>query len=72
MLDLLLVAVDPEYQGKGINAMMFNQFILGANRLGMKYAESNLELEDNNKVQSMWKNMDAEQHKQRRAFIKEL
>lgn len=72
VLDLLLVAVDPEYQGKGINAMMFNQFILGANRLGMKYAESNLELEDNNKVQSMWKNMDAEQHKQRRAFIKEL
>ncbi|MGI6047673.1 MAG: hypothetical protein ACOYEG_06650 [Petrimonas sp.] len=72
VLDLLLVAVDDEYQGKGVNALMFNQFISAANKIGIKYAETNLELETNNKVLSMWKNMETEQHKRRRAFIKDL
>lgn len=72
VLDLMLVAVDPEYQGKGVNALLFNEFIRSANKLGMKYAESNPELELNNKVQAMWSNLDAEQTKRRRAYIKTL
>mgnify|MGYP001004896095 CR=1 FL=1 len=72
VLDLLLIAVDPEYQGKGINALMFNEFIPAANKLGMTMAESNVELEDNSKVHSLWNGMDVEQHKRRRAFIKNL
>lgn len=72
VLDLLLVAVDPEYQGKGLNALMFNEFIPAANRLGFEYAESNPELEVNNKVHAMWNDLDAKQHKRRRAYIKKL
>lgn len=72
VLDLLLVAVDPEYQGKGLNALMFNEFIPAANRLGFEYAESNPELEVNNKVHSMWNGLETKQHKRRRAFIKNL
>lgn len=72
VLDLLLIGVDPEYQGKGVNSLVFNEFIPAANRLGFEVAESNPELALNNKVQSMWDNMDAEQHKKRRAYIKEL
>src|SRR5690554_280680 len=72
VLDLLMIAVDPEYQGKGVNALMFNEFIPAANKLGMTMAESNVELEDNNRVHSLWNGLEVEQHKRRRAFIKNL
>lgn len=72
VLDLLLIGVDPEYQGKGVNALVINDFIPKANKLGFEVAESNPELATNNKVQSMWDGMDAELHKKRRAYIKEL
>ncbi|SRR5690554_2292036 len=72
VLDLMLVAVDPEYQGKGVNALMIKEFITSAQELGMEVAESNIELETNNKVLSLWDGMDVEQHKRRRAFIKDL
>ncbi|WP_352421891.1 GNAT family N-acetyltransferase [Proteiniphilum sp.] len=72
VLDLLMVAVDPEYQGKGLNALMFTEFISAANTLGFEYAESNPELEMNNKVHSMWSDWETKQHKRRRAFIKNL
>jgi len=72
VLDLLLVAVDPEYQGKGLNALMFSEFIPAANRLGFEYAESNPELEMNSRVRSMWNGLETKQHKKRRAFIKKI
>lgn len=72
VLDLLMIAVDPDYQGKGVNALMFNEFIPAANKLGMSTAESNVELEDNSKVHSLWNGLDVEQHKRRRAYIKNL
>ncbi|WP_294079487.1 hypothetical protein [Proteiniphilum sp. UBA5384] len=72
VLDLLMVAVDPEYQGKGLNALMFNEFMSACIRLGFEYAESNPELEMNNKVHSMWNGWETKQHKRRRAFIKNL
>lgn len=71
-LDLLIVAVDPEYQNKGINALLFNEFIPAAIDLGIEVAESNPELEDNNRVQSLWNGLEVEQHKRRRAFIKNI
>ena len=72
VLDLLLIGVDPEYQGKGVNALIFNEFIPAANKLGFEVAESNPELALNTRVQSMWDGMDAEHHKTRRAYVKEL
>ena len=41
MLDLLLVAVKPEYQNKGVNALLFSDLIPVYQQLGFKYAESN-------------------------------
>lgn len=72
VLDLLMVAVDPEYQGKGVNALLFNEFISSCHQMGLEFAESNPELELNNKVQSMWNGWEVDQHKRRRAFIKNL
>lgn len=71
-LDLLLVAVDPKYQGKGLNAVLMNQMVKSAIEDGMTYAETGPELETNEKVQALWKYFDAEQHRRRRCWIKRV
>ncbi|MCH5231256.1 MAG: N-acetyltransferase [Muribaculaceae bacterium] len=71
-VDLLLVAVKPEYQNKGVNALLFQDLIPYYIKYGFKYAESNLELETNNKVQGQWDYFTNRQHRRRRAFYKLL
>lgn len=71
-VDLLLVAVKPEYQNKGVNALLFQDLIPYYNKYGYKYAESNLELETNNKVQGQWDYFNNRQHRRRRAYYKNL
>ena len=70
VLDLLLVAVKPEYQNKGVNALLFYDLIPIYQQLGFEYAESNPELELNDKVQAQWEYFKTEQHKRRRAYKK--
>ena len=72
VLDLLLVAIKPEYQNKGVNALLFSDLIPVYQKLGFKYAESNPELEMNGKVQAQWEYFDTELHKRRRAFVKAI
>ena len=71
-IDLLLIAVRPDYQKKGVNAMILYHAMLGCFKLGIKEAETGPMLETNEKVQSQWKDFDIEQHKRRRCFIKKL
>lgn len=68
ILDLLLVAVRPDYQGKGVNALLFTELIPVYQQLGFEYAETNPELELNDKVQNQWQYFKTEQHKRRRCF----
>ena len=72
VVDLLLVAVKPEYQNKGVNALLFTDLIPGYIANGYKYAESNLELEGNESVQKQWEYFERRQHRRRRAWRKEL
>ncbi len=72
VVDLMLIGIAPEYQGKGVNAIIFSDIIPSAYKCGFKYAESNPELEMNNKVASLWDGFNAENHKKRRAYIKQL
>lgn len=72
VMDLLLIGIDPEYQGKGVNAIIFTDIISRAYKLGFRYAESNPELEVNSKVNSLWEGFDAVQHKKRRFYKKNL
>ena len=72
VLDLLLVAVRPDYQGKGANALLFTDLIPVYQKLGYEYAESNPELELNDKVQNQWQYFKTEQHKRRRCFKGEI
>jgi GNAT superfamily N-acetyltransferase len=68
--DLYLVAVKPEYQGKGVNAILMNKIHSTFIKLGVTKAESNPELETNANVQGQWKYYEKRQHKRRRIFIK--
>ncbi len=70
IVDLYLMGVLPEYKGKGVNALLFNDLIPVYQKLGVPYAETNPELETNNAVQAQWDYFESEHHKTRRAFIK--
>ena len=72
VLDLLLVAIKPEYQNKGVNALLFSDLIPVYQQMGFKSAESNPELEQNGKVQAQWEYFDTELHRRRRAYIKAI
>lgn len=72
VIDLLLMGIHPDYQGKGVNAIIFNDYIPSAYRNGFKFAETNPELEINNKVQALWDGFDAVNHKARRAYKKQI
>lgn len=71
-LDLLLVAVRPDYQKKGANALLFTDLIPVYQKMGFRYAESNPELESNANVQNQWQYFDSEVHKRRRCYKQEL
>lgn len=70
--DLMLMGIAPEYQGKGVNAIIFSNFIPSAYKEGFRFVETNPELEKNNKMVSLWDGFDAEHHKTRRAYSKKL
>lgn len=72
VVDLLLVAVKPEYQSKGVNAMLFTDLLPGYIANGYKFAESNLELEGNESVQRQWEYFERRQHRRRRAWRRAL
>lgn len=71
-LELLLVAVRSDYQGKGVNVLLLSETYETAIKNGLKYAETGPELETNTDVHSFWKYFDRTQHKRRRCFIKKL
>lgn len=72
LVDLLLVAVAKEFQGKGVNAVLINRMAEVFREFGIKKAESNPELESNIAVQAQWKHFKRRQHKRRRIFIKHM
>lgn len=71
-VDLLLVAVKPEYQSKGVNALLFTDLLPRYIKTGYRQAESNVELEGNSSVQKQWEYFEREQHKRRRCYKKSL
>lgn len=70
--DLYLIAVKPEYQGRGVNAVVINHINEVFIQQGIRKVESNPELENNHRVQGQWKHFEARQHKRRRCYIKHL
>lgn len=71
-VNLLLIAVKPELQGHGINALLFDDLIPIYNRLGFKWAETGPQLEDNIKELSQWEPLNPTISKRRRCYGKKL
>ncbi len=72
VLDMLLVAVDPKYQSSGVMAMIFEKAISNAIKNGITHAETGPELEYNENVQSLWKNLETINHKERVCWLKPI
>ncbi len=71
-IDLGLVAILPEYQNAGVNAIIVNGLLDMLEKGGVEKCETNLNLETNLAVQAQWKYFSARQHKRRRAYIKQI
>lgn len=72
VVDLGLIGVLPEYQNRGLNAIILNYLITNMIKNGVEAAETNLMLEDNSRIQNQWDAFDHIQHKRRRAYVKNL
>lgn len=72
LVDLALIAVKDKYKRTGLTAILFNKILESMIEDGVKYAETNLNLETNETIQAQWRTFEHEQHKQRRSFIKHL
>ena len=70
VFNLLLIAVRPDYQNKGVNSLLFYDQIPYFQKYGIKYAETTAILENNIKNRSNWEYFDYKMHKLRRAYIK--
>lgn len=70
--EMLLVAVRPDYQGLGVNALFFDDLIPVFNKYGFRWAETGPQLEDNIRELTQWKPLKPEFVKRRRCYVKSL
>ena len=70
--ELLLVAVRPDYQRLGVNALFFDDLIPIYNKFGFKWAETGPQLEDNVRELTQWNPLKPEYVKRRRCYIKKI
>ena len=71
-IDLGLVAILPEYQNAGINAVILNGMLDILEKGKVKKCETNLNLESNTAVRAQWKYFNERQHKRRRSYKKKI
>ena len=67
-----LIGVAPEYQNKGITAIIFSDFTTSFNAIGVDTIIRTPELEDNIAIHQLWKNFDPQTHKRRRTYKKNI
>lgn len=70
--DLLLIAVRPDYQNKGVNSLIIVDQIPYFRQYGIKRVETTSIMETNAKNQANWEYFSRKQHKRRRAYIKPI
>ena len=70
--EMLLIAIRPDYQGLGVNAMFFDDLIPIYNRMGIKWAETGPQLEDNVRELTQWKPLKPTFVKRRRCYVKTI
>lgn len=71
-VEMLLIAVRPDYQGMGVNAIFFADLIPVYNKYHYKWAETGPQLEDNVRELSQWRPLHPQIVKRRRCYQKPL
>jgi hypothetical protein len=67
-----LIGILPEYQNKGVTAIVFGEFYKTFVKNGVETCIRTPELEENHSIHNLWKNFDPIIHKRRRTYIKNL
>ena len=70
--ELLLIAVRPDYQMMGINALFFDDLLPIYKELGIRWAETGPQLEDNVRELTQWKPLNPTFIKRRRCYKKKI
>lgn len=67
-----LIGIHPEYQRRGVTAIIFKEIFIRFRKMGIKFAETNPELEENKSVQLLWQDYNPVNHKRRRTYSLEV
>jgi hypothetical protein len=67
-----LIGIDPEYQNKGVTAIIFDEYYKTFKKNKIETCIRTPELEENHAIHNMWKNFDPIIHKRRRTYRKDI
>jgi GNAT superfamily N-acetyltransferase len=67
-----LIGIHPEYQRRGVTAIIFKEIHEIFKKKGVKFLETNPELEENKNIQLLWQDYSPVNHKRRRTYSKEF
>ncbi len=67
-----LIGIRPEYQSKGVTAIIFNEYYNTFQKRGIVNCIRTPELEENTAIRQIWKHFDPVTHKKRRTYRKDL
>jgi len=67
-----LIGVDPEYQNKGVTALIFEQYYKVFKKNNIQTCIRTPELAENHAIHNLWKNFDPVIHKHRATYIKNI
>lgn len=70
IIDLCLIGVDPKWLNRGVSTIISAAMMKMLKNV--KYADTNLNLENNYAIQNQWKRFDEKKVKRYRCFVKEL
>lgn len=70
--EMLLIAIHPDYQQKGLISLIFEQILHKYIENGIQKVESNPEQIDNKNVRNLWRDYDYRLHKKRLCLYKDL
>lgn len=63
-----LIGIHPDYQKRGITSVIFKEIYEVFKQKGVKYLETNPELEENKAIQLLWQDYEPVNHKRRRTY----
>jgi GNAT superfamily N-acetyltransferase len=67
-----LIGILPEYQNKGVTAIIFDEYFKSFTARGVETCIRTPELEENNAIHNLWKNFSPIIHKKRRTYRRDL